>query len=76
MAKIVENMRELNLKIFEKKVKNQVLFQPRIEWWYQWNKVRGTLPKRYQKMSLIEVFDYLGASIRSVSYTHLTLPTN
>ncbi len=68
MAKIVENMRELNLKIFEKKVKNQVLFQPRIEWWYQWNKVRGTLPKRYQKMSLIEVFDYLGASIRYYEY--------
>ncbi|NQS89376.1 hypothetical protein HQ584_06275 [Patescibacteria group bacterium] len=51
----------LNLKIFEKKAENQVLFQPRIEWWYQWNKTRGTLPKKYQKMGLMEVFDDLGA---------------
>jgi len=59
--------REWNLRIFEKK-KAGVLFQPRIEWWYQYNKVRGTLPARYQKMSLLELFDDLDVSIRYFSY--------
>ena len=60
--------REVNLKIFEKKTENQVLFQPRIEWWYQYNKIRGTLPARYQKMNLLELFDDLNVSIRYFSY--------
>jgi hypothetical protein len=60
--------REVNLKIFEKKTANQVLFQPRIEWWYQYNKIRGTLPPRYQKMDLLELFDDLDVSIRYFSY--------
>jgi len=60
--------REVNLKIFEKKAENQVLFQPRIEWWYQYNKIRGTLPARYQKMDLLELFDDLNASIRYFGY--------
>ena len=60
--------REVNLRIFEKKTENQVLFQPRIEWWYQYNKIRGTLPARYQKMDLLELFDDLNVSIRYFSY--------
>ncbi len=60
--------REVNLKIFEKKAENQVLFQPRIEWWYQYNKLRGTLPSKYQKKGLIELFDNLNVSIRYFSY--------
>jgi len=55
--------RELNLRIFEKKTE-EVLFQPRIEWWYQYNKLRGTLPSRYRKMTLLELFDDLDVSIR------------
>jgi len=55
-------------KIFEKKTENQVLFQPRIEWWYQYNKIRETLPPRYQKMDLLELFDDLNVSIRYFSY--------
>jgi len=53
-------MREINLNIFERKGRNEILFQPRIEWWYQWNKARGTLPEKYRKMSLMELFDDLG----------------
>jgi len=59
--------RELNLRIFEKKTE-EVLFQPRIEWWYQYNKLRGTLPSRYRKMTLLELFDDLDVSIRYFSY--------
>jgi len=60
--------RETNLRIFEKKETSGVLFQPRIEWWYQYNKIRGTLPSKYQKMNLIELFDDLNVSIRYFSY--------
>jgi len=62
------NKREENLRIFERQKGIGVFFQPRIEWWYQYNKVRGTLPKRYQKMSLIELFDDLNVSIRYFAY--------
>jgi len=68
MAEMTRNMRELNLKIFEKKAGGKILFQPRIEWWYQWNKTRGTLPEKYKNMSLLEVFDDLGVSIRYYEY--------
>ncbi len=51
--------REMNLRVFEKKKMSGVFFQPRIEWWYQYNKVRGTLPEKYKKMSLRELFDDL-----------------
>jgi len=59
---------EINLRIFKKKEIPEVFFQPRIEWWYQYNKVQGTLPERYRKMSLKELFDDLDVSIRYFSY--------
>jgi len=60
--------REMNLRIFENKVIPNIFFQPRIEWWYQYNKVRGTLPEKYKKMSLRELFDDLDVSIRYFAY--------
>ena len=55
---------EINLRIFEKKQIPEVLFQPRIHYWYNWHKMRGTLPKEYRKMSMLEVYDDLGISPR------------
>lgn len=66
--------REKNLSIFAKNGRAKVLFQPRIEWWYQWHKARGTLPPRYQKMSLMEFFDDLDVSIRYYAY-HTGMPS-
>ncbi|MEA3421879.1 MAG: uroporphyrinogen decarboxylase family protein, partial [Acidobacteriota bacterium] len=60
--------REMNLKVFERKKMSGILFQPRIEWWYQYNKARKVLPKKYQKMSLIQLFDDLDISIRYFAY--------
>lgn len=60
--------REMNLRIFEKRKVPGVLFQPRMEWWYQYNKTRETFPARYQKMDLLELFDDLDVSIRYFSY--------
>ncbi|OPX31868.1 MAG: hypothetical protein B1H40_03275 [Candidatus Latescibacteria bacterium 4484_181] len=60
--------REMNLRVFERMEVPQVFFQPRIEWWYWYNKNRGTLPERYRRMSLLELFDDLDVSIRYISY--------
>ena len=60
--------KEINLRIFEGKEISGVFFQPRIEWWYRYNKAQRTLPEKYQNMSLLELFDDLGVSIRYFSY--------
>ncbi|MBI4559745.1 MAG: hypothetical protein HY706_19315 [Candidatus Hydrogenedentes bacterium] len=56
--------RELNLKIFRREPVSRVLWQPRIEHWYETNRRQGTLPERYRGLSLLEVFDDLGCSVR------------
>ena len=56
--------RELNLRIFRREPVDQVLWQPRIEHWYYTNKNQGTLPERYRGMTLLDVFDDLGCSVR------------
>ena len=56
--------RELNLAVFRREPVRQVLWQPRIEHWYQTHRAQGTLPERYREMSLLEVFDDLGCSVR------------
>lgn len=60
--------REINIRIFQRQRIPRVLFQPRIEWWYQYNKREETLPERYSEMSLSELFDDLDISIRYFSY--------
>ena len=60
--------REMNLRVFEGKETPEVFFQPRIEWWYWYNKDRGTLPERYREMSLLDLFDDLDVSIRYIDY--------
>jgi len=57
-------LKELNLKIFRREPVDRVLWQPRIEHWYHTNQRQGTLPERYRDMSLLEVFDDLGCSVR------------
>jgi len=41
-----------------------VVWQPRLEHWYNVNKAQGTLPPRYRGMQLLEVYDDLGCSVR------------
>ncbi len=55
--------KELNLAIFEGTA-DKVLWQPRLETWIEHHMWRGTLPKRFQGMSNLEIYDELGASIR------------
>jgi len=55
---------EMVLAIFSGEDPGAVLWQPRLEYWYEVNRKRGTLPAPLQKASLIEVYDYCRASIR------------
>jgi len=70
--KEIMTRREMNLRVLERKKVPGVLFQPRIEGWYQYNKTRGTLPSKYQEMDLLELFDDLDASIRYFNSSCLT----
>ena len=59
------NFRERTLAIFAHQPVDNIVYQPRIEHWYGVNQRDGTLPKRYKNMSLLDVYDDLGCSIRS-----------
>ncbi|KXA99885.1 hypothetical protein AKJ40_02265 [candidate division MSBL1 archaeon SCGC-AAA259M10] len=58
------NRREMILKTFGEEDPGGVVWQPRIENWYDVNKAQGDLPERYQNMDLLEVYDDLDASPR------------
>jgi hypothetical protein len=60
--------RERTLAIFAGEPVDKIVYQPRIEHWYRVNKDSGSLPQRYSEMSLLEVYDDLGCSIRSYAW--------
>lgn len=59
--------RERIIATFKREKIDRIVWQPRIEHWYNVNRSRGTLPEEYKNMGLIEIYDDLDASIR---YTH------
>jgi len=56
--------REMTLAVFAGEDPGHVLWQPRLEFWYDVNKKRGTLPDHLADKSLMEVYDYCHASVR------------
>ncbi len=62
------NNRERMLATLRREPVDRVLWQPRIELWYNGRKKAGTLPERYRDLSLLEVYDDLGCSIRAYDY--------
>lgn len=46
-----------------------IIWQPRLEYWYEANRRSGTLPRPLSDASLMDVYDYCGASVR-----YFTLP--
>ena len=68
--------RERTLAIFAHEPVDKIVYQPRIEHWYNVNKQQGTLPERYRDMSILDVFDDLGCSIRSYSWFNPCLKSN
>lgn len=62
------NFREAVLEIFKGDDPGQVVWQPRIENWYDVNKRQGTMPEKYQGMTLLEIYDDLECSPRPYLY--------
>lgn len=62
------NFREMNLRVFQGKPIPHVFFQPRFEPWYDWHKTFHCMPERFQGMSLLDVYDALQVSMRTVHY--------
>ncbi len=58
------SFRDMNLAIFRGEDPGGVLWQPRLEYWYDVNKKRGTLPEHLKEASLLNVYDYCHASVR------------
>lgn len=58
------NYEDMNLAIFKGLDPGGVLWQPRLEYWYETNKRRGTLPSHMVEFSLLDLYDYCHASIR------------
>ena len=52
------------LDVFSGKDPGQVIWQPRIDFWFAVNKTRGTLPDHLKDFSLLDLYDYCHASIR------------
>ena len=62
--------REMNLNVFAGQPIPHVLFQPRLEPWFDWHKNFGldAMPARYRGQSLCEFFDQHHISMRYVHY--------
>jgi hypothetical protein len=58
------NFSELNLSIFRGESPGALLWQPRLEYWYDINKKQGTLPDNLKEAGLLDVYDYCYASVR------------
>lgn len=60
--------REMNLRVFEHKPIPHVFFQPRFEPWYDWHRIFNCMPASLEGRSLLDVYDQLGVSMRTVHY--------
>jgi len=54
----------MNLAVFQRRDPGGVLWQPRLEYWYEVNRARGTVPEQLKGATLIDVYDYCQASMR------------
>lgn len=61
------------LRTFQREKIDKVLWQPRLEHWYNVNKIHNTLPERYKDMELLDVYDDLNASVRAYGMFNRTI---
>jgi len=54
--------------VYRREEFDHVPWEPRLQHWYNVNKHQGTLPERYRDMSLLDVFDDLGCSVRTYGF--------
>ncbi len=60
--------RDMNLRIFCGDPVPHVLFQPRFEPWFDWHTQFESLPPQLEGMTIEQVYDKIGASMRYVHY--------
>jgi hypothetical protein len=61
-------LQEMNLAVFRRQPLPHVFFQPRFEPWVNWKRLSGDLPEELRDLSLLEIYDRVGASMRYVHY--------
>jgi len=59
------NWRQATYDTFEHRRPERIVWQPRLEHWYNINKQSGTLPRRYRGMTLLDLYRDLNCSKRS-----------
>ncbi len=52
---------------------DRLVWQPRLHYWYEVNKARGTLPKRFKGWNILEIYDDLDASPRGYHFFNDTI---
>ena len=58
------NYKKRLLDTFMRKPNHELVWQPRLEYWYAVNKKRGSLPSKYKNYDLFDIYDDLDASVR------------
>ncbi|MBN1808803.1 MAG: hypothetical protein JW909_07010 [Planctomycetes bacterium] len=61
-------LKEMNLRVFSGEPVPHVFFQPRFEPWVAWNKLFNSLPEEVKHLDLRQIYDLVGASMRTVHY--------
>ena len=61
-------LKEMNLRVFRREPIPHVFFQPRFEPWFDWHRQFDTLPAELEQLTLLEAYDLIGASMRTVHY--------
>jgi len=56
--------RERIMRTFRREPLDRVVWQPRLEHWYNYNRKFGSLPEKYREAELFEIYDDLGCSVR------------
>ena len=62
--RVGRNWRQMVQAVFRGQPPGGIVWQPRMEFWYEFNKKRGTLPARLKGASLMDLYDELHASVR------------
>ncbi|MFO7696615.1 MAG: hypothetical protein R6X16_05610 [Anaerolineae bacterium] len=60
--------REMNLRVFQRKPNPHVLFQPRMEPWFDWHRIFSQMPEPFREMDLPGFYDACGCSMRTFQY--------
>lgn len=70
------NNRERTIAVFNRRKADRIIWQPRLQHWYDVNKATGTLPEKYRDWDILDIYDDLNASPRAYHYFTDTIKCN